>query len=93
LREIRPLEHGGNRRLRHAQACGDVNLPRFPAIVDQVGNQLDIVLDQLIAASLASLAKALDLRFRRHQRACRRRLIVEVVLAHEAAFSGKLKES
>jgi len=41
----------------------DIDLTRFPPVVDQVGDQLDVVLDQLQTPGLAGLAKALHVRF------------------------------
>ena len=57
-----PLEHLGDGRLGHAKALGDVDLPRLAVMVDQVGDQFDIVLDKFAAPVAARLAEALDLR-------------------------------
>ena len=52
-------QHLGDGRLRHAETCGDVDLPGFVAVLDQVGDQLDVIFDQRPAPGLARLAKAL----------------------------------
>ena len=56
------LQHLGDSRLRHPEALRDVDLPRLAIMVDEVGDQLDIVLHQFAAPVVAGLAKALDLR-------------------------------
>jgi hypothetical protein len=72
-------EHLGDRRLGDAEAGGDVDLARLVAVLDEVGDQLDVILDQRVAARLAGLAKAFRVHFRVGQRlaaldmfACRR---------------------
>jgi protein-S-isoprenylcysteine O-methyltransferase Ste14 len=56
-----PLQHLGDRGLRHAQPLGDIDLARLAAIGNEIGNQLDIVLDQFGAPVMAGLAKALHM--------------------------------
>ena len=57
-----PRQHLGDRRLRHAEPGGDIDLPRLVAVLDQRGDQLDIILDQRAAARRARLPEALGMR-------------------------------
>ena len=41
------LEHLGDGRLRDTETGRDVDLARFPSLADQIGDELDIILDQL----------------------------------------------
>ena len=56
-----PRQHLGDRRLRHPQAGGDVDLARLVAVLDQRRDQLDIVLDQRAAVRRARLPEALGM--------------------------------
>ena len=58
------LEHLGNRRLRHPQSLGNVDLPRLAFIVDQIRDQFDVVLHQFGAPVGSRLAKPLDVHVR-----------------------------
>ncbi|CDX50867.1 hypothetical protein MPL1032_130012 [Mesorhizobium plurifarium] len=53
-----PGQHLRHRRLRHAKPRGDINLSRFVAVLDQVGDELDIVLDQRAAARFTRLPES-----------------------------------
>ncbi len=55
------FEHFGDCRLGDAEPCGDVDLAGFARIRDQIGDKLDIVLDELQAARLAHLPEAFHL--------------------------------
>ncbi len=50
-----PGQHLGHGRLGDAQPGRDIDLARLVAVLDQVGDQLDIVLDQRAAARFARL--------------------------------------
>ena len=62
------LEHFGDGRLRDTEPRRDIDLARFPAIADQIGDELDIVLDELDAPCFPGLAEAFDLRARVDER-------------------------
>ena len=63
------LQHLCDCRLRHAEALRDIDLAGFAAIGDQIGNELDIIFDQLGTPVMAGLAEALDMSIRIHQHA------------------------
>jgi len=49
--------HLGHGRLRYAKPRGDLDLASFVAVVDQVGNEFNIVLCQRAVSSRAGLPK------------------------------------
>ncbi|OWK20833.1 hypothetical protein AJ88_25785 [Mesorhizobium amorphae CCBAU 01583] len=59
----KPGEHFGDGRLGDAQPGGDVDLPRFVAVLDQVSDQLDIVFDERTAACFTRLPKPFRMNF------------------------------
>lgn len=56
------LQHFRDRRLRHAEPRSDIDLASLPGTGDQIGNELDVVLDELDASGFPRLPEALDLR-------------------------------
>lgn len=56
------LQHFGDRRLRDTEPRRDIDLASLPAIRDQIGDELDIVLDELDASCFPRLPEAFDLR-------------------------------
>ena len=56
-----PLEHLCHRRLRHAKAQSDIDLPGLAPVFDQIGNQFDIVFNQFSAAIVTGAAKTLHM--------------------------------
>ncbi len=76
-----PLQHLGDGRLRNAEPGRDVDLPRLAAVLDEVGDQLDIILGDLGAP------RALVLLMRR------RDIMGDLVnrpLTHAAAIGGTI---
>lgn len=55
------FQHLGDGRLSDAQARSNIDLPGFAAIADQIGDQLDIILDQFEPPCLARLPETLDM--------------------------------
>jgi hypothetical protein len=55
------FQHLRHRRLRDTQPLGDIDLARFAPIGNEIGDELDIVLDQFGAPVVPGLAKALDM--------------------------------
>lgn len=62
------LEHFGNGRLRDAQSCGDIDLSGLPTIGDQIGDELDVILEEFHPARFPGLPEAFHLRARVDQR-------------------------
>lgn len=56
-----PFQHLGDGGLSNAQALGNIDLTGLAAILEQVSDKFDIVLDELRAAIVAGLPKAFDL--------------------------------
>ncbi len=63
-----PLQHLRDGRLGYAKTRRNVDLPRLAGVVQQVGDQLDVVFGEFGAARLARLPKALDMILGRDQR-------------------------
>ena len=59
-----PSQHLGDGRLRDPQPRGDIDLARLVAVLDQVGDKLDLILDESAAAGLARVPEALGMDFR-----------------------------
>lgn len=56
-----PFQHLGDGGLGNAQALGNIDLTGLAAILEQVGDKFDIVLDEFCAAIVPGLPKAFDL--------------------------------
>ena len=57
-----PPEHLGNRGLSHTEARGDIDLARLPSVLDQIGDQFDIILHELVPPRFACLPEAFRVR-------------------------------
>lgn len=60
------FEHFSDRRLRNAKTRGHIHLARLAHFVDQIGDQLHIVIDQLAAMRFPHLAKPFHVLFNIH---------------------------
>lgn len=56
-----PLQHLGDRRLRNAQALGNIHLPRLAAVGEKVGDELDVIFHEFAAAVVPRLPEAFHL--------------------------------
>lgn len=56
------LQHLRDGGLRHAKALGDINLPRLASMIDQIGNQFDVVLREFRPAVVPDLSESFHVR-------------------------------
>ena len=86
-------EHLGDRRLRHAEARGNVHLARLVAVVDEVGDELQIVFHQRVASRLAHLPECLGVALRIGQRPLARNGSMGARQLHSSLLHGDVRRA